>query len=202
MSSKSLSIQSNSGRNPKSQQQKVTSTSKQNAESSADELDDCGPSGLNKDKCALAMSFFANDSSGSSTKAAGSKKATSSQPAPSRKLSKKNSTDNSSSIGSTSDISLPSVQNASARPFLKNNNPVPERAYFEPEGLELPEDDDEDDSVEVFQSRAKSRRQQKQALAENNREIELEAPPVPTRSGEPKQMMLRLMKNATSIMRS
>ena len=74
VSSKSLSIQSNSGRNPKSQQQKVTS--KQNAESSADELDDCGPSGLNKDKCALAMSFFANDSSGSSTKAAGSKKAT------------------------------------------------------------------------------------------------------------------------------
>ena len=117
---------------------------------------------------------------------------------PSKKLNstKKNSIDN-SSIGSTSDISLPSVQNASARPY----NPVPERAYFEPEGLELPEDDEED-SMEVFQSRAKSRRQQQKQAENTNQEIEIEAPPVPTRSGEPKQMMLRLMKNATSIMRS
>ena len=206
VSSKSLSIQSNSGnraasksshqqeqQQPKGRENSNNNTSKKNeAAESSDELDDScsGPSGgLNKDKCALAMSFFANDSSSSSKKAGKT---------PSKKLNstKKNSIDN-SSIGSTSDISLPSVQNASARPY----NPVPERAYFEPEGLELPEDDEED-SMEVFQSRAKSRRQQQKQAENTNQEIEIEAPPVPTRSGEPKQMMLRLMKNATSIMRS
>ena len=72
----------------------------------------------------------------------------------------------------------------------------PERAYFEPEGSELPDDEDEDE-LEVFQSRAASRRKQKSPEPEID-----QGPPVPTRSGEPKQMMLRLMKNATNIMRS
>ena len=125
---------------------------------------------MNKDKCALAMSFFANDNSSSKVK----------------KPPKKSST--------ASSDDLPSVQNASAKPFVKKL--PPERAYFEPEGSELPDDEDEDE-LEVFQSRAASRRKQKSPEPEID-----QGPPVPTRSGEPKQMMLRLMKNATNIMRS
>ena len=117
------------------------------------------------------MSFFANDNSSSKVK----------------KPPKKSST--------ASSDDLPSVQNASAKPFVKKL--PPERAFFEPEGSELPDDEDEDE-LEVFQSRAASRKSQNR---QKSPEID-QGPPVPTRSGEPKQMMLRLMKNATNIMRS
>ena len=179
VSSKSLSIQSNSGRTPTStreQQQANTNANFANATSTAandtEEVDNCPP-GLNKDKCALAMSFFNNDSKGA------------------KKPSAKKTSKSSSTNGNAND--LPNVTNAVAKPFAKSS--PPERAYYEPDADLLPEDDEEEDLEEVFQTRVNSRK--------NRQPPELEhAPPVPERSGEPKAMMMRLMKNATNIMRS
>ena len=70
--------------------------------------------GLSKDKCALAMSFFANDAP---------KKAATKKPVPTK--TEQNS----------SDDGLPAVQNSTARPFMK------ERAYYEPEQESNPQDD-------------------------------------------------------------
>ena len=179
VSSKSLSIQSNSGRTPNAtRDQQPTNTNANYATSTAvandtEEVDNCPP-GLNKDKCALAMSFFNNDSKGAKKPSA-------------KKTSKK------SSNGNAND--LPNVTNAIAKPFAKSS--PPERAYYEPDADLLPvEDEDEDEDLEeVFQTRVNSRK--------NRQPPELEhAPPVPERSGEPKAMMMRLMKNATNIMRS
>ena len=87
------------------------------------------------------------------------------------------------------DDDLPAVQNATAKPFVR------ERAYYEPD-----EEDDllleeEEDSIPDFAAR---RRKQKEEEEETD-----EPPPIPSRSGDNKSaMMLKLMKNATNIMRS
>ena len=131
--------------------------------------------GLSKDKCALAMSFFANDLPKTTKKPAPKK------PVPAAK---------------TDEDGLPIVQNATARPFVK------ERAYYEPEQESNPEDD-EDDIVPDFQARRQARRNE--AKSRQN-EASTEVPPIPVRSGPGDNtregMMLRLMKNATNIMRS
>ena len=75
-----------------------------------------------------------------------------------------------------------------------------ERAYYEPEQESNPEDD-EDDVIPDFQARRRAAHRQ---ISENSSE---ETPPrVPVRSvnsdNSRQGMMLRLMKNATNIMRS
>ena len=133
--------------------------------------------GLSKDKCALAMSFFANDLPKPTKK-----------PAPKKPVPAK-----------TDEDGLPIVQNATARPFVK------ERAYYEPE-QELNPDDDEDDIVPDFQARRKTR--QNEAKSRQTETSNEAPPPIPVRSGPGLEnntregMMLRLMKNATNIMRS
>ena len=150
VSSKSLSIQSNTKKQPAKPIEKPS------------EEEDVDAGGVSKDKMALAMSFFANDK--------GAKK-------PAKKPAK-SKTENSDD--------LPNVHNATAKPFNKSTR---ERAFFEP-STELP--DDEEDEIPNFASR----RQQRQAT-------EPEAPPpVPSRSGENKHLMLKLMKNATNALRS
>ena len=129
--------------------------------------------GLSKDKCALAMSFFANDAP---------KKPAAKKPVPTK------------TEQTSSDDGLPAVQNSTARPFMK------ERAYYEPEQESNPEDD-EDDVIPDFQARRRAAQRQ---ISENSSD---ETPPrVPVRSvnsdNSRQGMMLRLMKNATNIMRS
>jgi hypothetical protein len=175
VSAKSLSIQSNSGRLP--------SASVAAPAAQADENDNCPP-GLNKDKCALAMSFFANDSKSST--GAGGKKVV---PSKKQSITAHNDDDD-----DDDDADLPAVHNATAKPFVK---PPPERAYFEPEASELPEDDDEEEE-DMFPAAFQSR-QKKPSVSS---EAEGTPPPVPARSGEPKQLMLRLMKNATNALRN
>ena len=69
-----------------------------------------------------------------------------------------------------------------------------ERAYFEPEGSSEREDEEED-FVPNFAARRK--------LSSRNAEVSTEeAPPVPSRSGENKHLMLKLMKNATNALKS
>ena len=151
VSSKSLSIQSNTKKSPAKPIEKPT-----------EDEEEADAGGVSKDKMALAMSFFANDK--------GAKK-------PTKKPQQKSKTENSDD--------LPNVSNATAKPFSK---PTRERAYFEP-STELP--DDEEDEIPNFASR----RQQRQAEPEA-------PPPVPSRSGENKHLMLKLMKNATNALRS
>ena len=131
---------------------------------SSDETDN-PTGGMSKDKMALAMSFFAND-----------QKPAKKQPSkPLRQKKKETDSDD-----------LPPVTNSTAKPFFR------ERAYYEPEEDELPEDD-EDDYIPDF----RARRATKQEPVEDS------PPPIPARSGDNKSaMMLKLMKNATSIMRS
>ena len=145
VSIKSLSIQSNSGRTP-SAPKKAESPPAQAPETEPDSA-----SGVSKDKCALAMSFFANDSK---------------KPAKNSKKPAKSD-------------ELPSVQNNTARPFMK------ERAYYEPEEDDLVPEEEE---LPDFGGRGQNRD---------------EAPPIPARSEDNKSlMMLRLMKNATNALRS
>ena len=73
--------------------------------------------GLSKDKCALAMSFFAND-------------------APKKAATKKPVTTKTEQ--NSSDDGLPAVQNSTTRPFMN------ERAYYEPEQELNPEDEEYD----------------------------------------------------------
>merc|ERR1712062_266031 len=167
VSSKSLSIQNNG---PKNRVSKVTEP-----EPELDEEDAKGA--MSKDKMALAMSFFANDSKAASS-GEGKKPVT-------KKKAPATSTVASSA---TTEDELPVVHNATAKPFSK---PTRERAYFEPEGSSEREDEEED-FVPNFAARRKSSR---------NAEVE-EAPPVPSRSGENKHLMLKLMKNATNALKS
>ena len=130
--------------------------------------------GLSKDKCDLAMSFFAN---------AGAKPAKKQQP------TAKKSTPKTTEL---SEDGLPLVQNASARPFVK------ERAYYEPEEDSNLDLDDEEDDIPDFQARRKNR--------ENSTESAENPPKVPTRSvnsdNTRQGMMLRLLKNTTNILKS
>lgn len=151
VSTKSMAIQSNSGKMPP-----------------AKEDTNCPP-GLNKDMCALAQSFFANDNKGKKP--------------PSKPVSRK---------ASLVDGNLPAVQNATPKPFAK---PPPERAYFQPTGQELPEED----VMPAFQLKSHTPVQSHPKPPEP---VVEDAPPVPTRSGEPKALMLRLMKSATNALRS
>merc|ERR1719510_2347273 len=80
--------------------------------------------GLSKDKCALAMSFFANDGASTNTKKSN--------------VAKK-------AAGKANDDDLPAVQNATAKPFFR------ERAYYEPDDLSTPEE--EEDILPTFKSR-------------------------------------------------
>ena len=80
--------------------------------------------GLSKDKCALAMSFFAND-------------------APKKPVAKKSVPTKTEQT--SSDDGLPAVQNSTARPFMK------ERAYYEPE-QELNPENEEYDVIPDFQA--------------------------------------------------
>ena len=170
VSSKSLSIQNNG---PKNRVSKVTEP-----EPELDEEDAKGA--MSKDKMALAMSFFANDSKAASS--GGGKKPVTKKKAP---------TTSTVASSATTEDELPVVHNATAKPFSK---PTRERAYFEPEGSSEREDEEED-FVPNFAARRK--------LSSRNAEVSTEeAPPVPSRSGENKHLMLKLMKNATNALKS
>merc|ERR1712062_77246 len=133
---------------------------------------------MSKDKMALAMSFFANDSKAASS--GGGKKPVTKKKAPTT-----------STVASSTEDELPVVHNATAKPFSKTTR---ERAYFEPEGSSEREDEEED-FVPNFAARRK--------LSSRNAEVSTEeAPPVPSRSGENKHLMLKLMKNATNAIQS
>ena len=173
VSSKSLSIQNNG---PK----RRVSKPEPEPELDAEESDSKGA--MSKDKMALAMSFFANDSKAASS----GKKATPEAAKKQAAATKKKATSTAST--SSAEDELPVVHNATAKPFSK---PTRERAYFEPEGSSEREDEEED-FMPNFAARRKSSR---------NAEVE-EAPPVPSRSGENKHLMLKLMKNATNALKS
>ena len=161
VSAKSLSIQSNAG-----------FKSKAKPEEPMDDPED-EAKGVSKDKMALAMSFFANDSKNASKKP------------DVKKPAKKKAT-------TSVEDELPVVHNATAKPFSKATR---ERAYFEPEGSSEREEDEED-FVPNFAAARKSSASSRNAVEQQ------EAPPVPSRSGENKHLMLKLMKNATNALRS
>ena len=128
--------------------------------------------GLSAAKCDLAMSFFANAGTKPAKKVSTTKKPI---PAPKTELS---------------EDGLPIVSNGTARPFVK------ERAYYEPEDGSSPGTETEEDDIPDFQARRKNR--------ENSGGSD--PPRVPPRSVQTDSsrqgMMLRLMKNATNIMKS
>ena len=169
VSTRSLSIQSNSGRTPS--YKKPEKPEKSESESPVEEEDSAA--GVSKDKCALAMSFFANNS----------KPAKKSPKPPPKKPEKY----------PESGSDLPNVQNNTAKPFMR------ERAYYEPDDEELPED--ENDLIPDFTNR--NRKSSTASKSENSENSEISAPPIPARSEDNKSaMMLRLMKNATNALRS
>lgn len=124
------------------------------------------------------MSFFANDGK-TKQKAPAKKPAKKQQPLPTA-----NQHNNSND--------LPVVQNATAKPFAPSY-PTQERAYYEPDGPEV----EEEEVLPAFKNFRRSR------TGSSNSESDQPPPPPPTRSGDNKQlMMLKLMKNATNALRS
>ena len=130
--------------------------------------------GLNKDMCSLAQSFFSTDKP---------------KKPPQRRVS-------------TNTRPTPEHQVASAD--RKSYPQTQERAFYQPEGQMVDEDEDDDIPLPTgFQfNRSNSQRDSPMMTKRASPPQEEGAPPIPVRSGEPKLMMLKLMKNATNALKS
>ena len=153
-------------------------------------------SGVNKDLCSLAQSFFDSKPK---------------KPPPQRRVSATNPVSNTKNTPSPS--SALSIQGKNDRRSFPNTQ---ERAFFQPDdSVEIEEEDDFElptlpNEMLKENFRTSNRKMNgselhlktpSQIYKERSPSSPEDAPPIPERSAQPKMMMLKLMKNATNALK-
>ena len=204
VSAKTFSIQNRRDRSGIKQEKESPTLSKAKAEHSSLAEEDANStsgnreSGVNKDLCSLAQSFFDTSKP---------KKAP-----PQRRVSATNP------VSSSNNTQSPSWKSESAQG--KNDRrsfPLPpERAYFQPDNsVEIDEEEDFEipslsnkmlkDNIQTNNGKTNGSdlhlKTPSQIYKERSPSSPEDAPPIPERSAQPKMMMLKLMKNATNALK-
>ena len=167
-------------------------------------------SGVNKDLCSLAQSFF----DGGKTK----------KPPPQRRISATNPISSKTDTPSpSSTLSSLSSQSTQGKQHERRSYPLPpERAYFQPNSSAEMVDEEDDFEIPSLPNRIRKDHSSgnngistgntksnpillktpSQIHKERSPSSPEDAPPIPERSAQPKMMMLKLMKNATNALKN